>query len=69
MVCNNLQKQLLCHRCVGDKRLADVRRFRVQITLKRSLLLSKLEEKLKNKVDSISNFLSHVGVTVSYISA
>lgn len=69
MVCNNLQKQLLCHRCVSGKRLADVRRFRVQITLKRSLLLSKLEEKLKNKVDSISIFRCHVGVTVSYISA
>lgn len=50
MVCNSLHKQLFCHNCVNDKRLADVKRFRQQMSLKRSLLLDKLERKLANKV-------------------
>lgn len=51
-VCSSSQKQLLCHQCVNDKRLADVRRFRQQMALKRSLLLDKLEQRLKPKVRS-----------------
>ena len=67
MVCNNLQKQLFCHHCV-KKRLADVRRFRMQIALIRGLLLEKLEEKLQNKVSSNRGSKFRVTITVSYIS-